>query len=171
MSDYILQYTGREIDEALSKVARISGDSALDEDMSNLSETGKKVMDGSWVFPDKYEIFYDLSVPPSSTGTYDLSSYLPSDDFVYDVIFDSVVDVTATANKFYGVYISTDITPTVHLCRSRTLSTSAIGISCGCAILPVGPGRTVTYSTSTSSNWSGKMQLFAVGYRRVGTNS
>ena len=74
-------------------------------DLSNLSDSGKKVIDGQWV--SKTETLSTATA--IGTYTIDLSSYLPNDNYNYEVLFyidfrnDSSKGSTMTINGIYEV--------------------------------------------------------------------
>ncbi len=136
----------------------------VDTDLSNLTDSGKKVLDGQWIA--KVE---ELSTA-TAVGTYtiDLSTYLPNDNYSYEVLF--------YANGSYGggtdntpryTYIYTDDydyseTP---LLRVRA---STNGNPCCTVVIPINIDRTVYYKLNAKLS---NALFSALAYRRIGTNA
>ena len=139
-----------------------------DNDLSNLSATGKTVIDGQWVFPSSVNIAQTVTYPTTDDISYSLSTYLPNDNHIYEVIF--VGSVTTGSSNGDQSYLSiyTDISGYVNVCGIRT-RTSASGQTGGTVILAVGTGRKI--NVRAVSNYTGTFNLNARGYRRIGTNS
>ena len=143
-----------------------------DVDGLNMAASVKK-MDGQWV--SSYGVFassvtWDNTVPET---TYSLAEYLPSDGYTYEVMFCGTVSVVATLKNFVAVELYSDIlagsSDPVIVSYARTTGTEA-GVGRGSVAIPVGPGRYVKQYHSDSSNANGTYSLYAVGYRRIGTN-
>lgn len=125
-------------------------------DLNNLSNNGKKVIDGQWVA--KTSILLNES---TTTGDFDLSSYLPNDGYQYEVMFTSLVQATTSAGQ--QSYICSDVVIEnliLGYVSTGTTTTNSVIVS-----LPVGTSRKVTI-TGTS-----KKTICATAYRRIGTNS
>jgi len=145
---------------------------STNKDLSNLSSIGQKVLDGQWVSIDSNNqiadtVTWDNTV---SAATYDISSYLPNDNYNYEVLITCFVQTVATANKFVTVQLSSDIFPNVYGIGTRA-SAAVAATANGSVIIPVGAARTITQYATTSSNADGTYSLWIKGYRRIGTNS
>lgn len=139
-----------------------------DVDLSNLTTTASSNFDGQWVRSGA-TIASGATLPTTDDLTYSLSTYLPDDNYNYEVIFIcNLTTGTVSGNQSY-ISLQTDIqTYAINVCRTQTRAASSV-IAGGNAILPVGTGREVTvyhYSSNT-----GTFSLYARGYRRIGTNS
>lgn len=137
------------------------------KDLSNLSATGEKVIDGQWV--ESYLEIYDGSVLSSDTD-YSLANYLPNDNYKYEVLF-SCYATTAYANGSQTrVYLKTDIISTEWAYVTFAVSRTTIGVaSRGCVTLPVGSMRNVKIYAGPGD--SGTIGVRALAYRRIGTNN
>jgi hypothetical protein len=130
-------------------------------DLSNLSETGKKAIDGQWVSAP-----YLLS-SATDTGTYtiDLSSYLPNDNYTYEVILNiktyhtTGCNVTVYSNDFPPFEFSskTYMSDIGQYARSQA-NTFLIPVSQKQVLMKIG-------TANASENY-----LSMIAYRRVGTN-
>jgi hypothetical protein len=132
-------------------------------DLDNLSDTGKKVLDGQWV-----QKHYTISgFTASGSRSHDLSDYLPDDGYIYEVMF-----------EIYAAYDSSSAL----LCIGTTPSPSTnqencffalVGVTSGttlartCCILPIDSNRILYSEISAKLSNSG---IYLIGYRRVGTN-
>ena len=115
--------------------------------------------DGQWV-----EAFAELSTS-SSTGTYniDLSSYLPSDNYAYEVLVGCEM-YTDGINKLQSLS-SSIITTFVNVNHTEGYADGSVGT----CIIPVGADRMLYYKISNNGGGTCRLKLNA--YRRIGTNS
>jgi len=138
-----------------------------DTDLSNLSSTGQKVIDGQWVHS---ELIIEDNVTAGNTNvTYSLSSYLPNDAYNYEVLFTGYAITTTTSGTSAELTLFTDIiTSGVSVCFTYTRTSSRMEAS-GSVILPIGQAREIIRGGDSSR--TGTRYLIAKGYRRIGTNS
>lgn len=136
-----------------------------DTDLSNLSNTGKKVLDGQWI--SKSAVLSQATAV--STYNIDLSSYLPNDNYQYEVLF--MVQLGNSNSTAANACLSTDIIsfPTdlqMFLCNANCHYASSF------ITLPVGLGRYCIYDIRGHAfTPNAQRGLSALGYRRIGTNS
>lgn len=150
----------------IARTSQIPSTSGLaDTNLSNLSATGKKVIDGQWVYS------YSTLSTSTSKGSHSisLSSYLPNDSYKYEVL----LNVTGynTSNTSVG-YISSDIftIPTSDSYANYCIRVNANSrMGANRFTIPVGTGRTLTWYVDT--NAFGSASVTAYGYRRIGTNT
>ena len=145
-------------------------------DLSNLSATGKNVLDGSWV-----NSYQDLASGVTYTAeqwvTYDLSTILPNDNYVYECLFTGWWRTGNTSGNLVGCHLYTGTQTATTSDYSAYLGrvvtrTSSSAIFAGNCILPIFPtDRAVTYRNEDGVGTSGSCTLRIQGYRRVGTNS
>lgn len=146
---------------------------SANKDLSNLSSTGQKVLDGQWT-PINHQLANNVAWDNTVTeATYDISSYLPHDSYNYEVMISGQATASATQQKFCTIQIKSDIqTSYLYVTSARAVTTSGINeIASANTIIPVGTGRYITQYASTSSNAGGAYSLWIKGYRRIGTNS
>lgn len=111
----------------------------------------------------------------NSVTTYDLSSYLPNDNFDYEIAFSgwgrtpsgsgNVNIRVMTGNRTYTEVYN-------YGCRMMTTeyhSTSTYKCS-GNLIIPIFANNRYVSVANTSSNSAGGSGFYALGYRRLGTN-
>lgn len=153
---YITGITSGDVTTAL-------GYTPADTTLSNLGTTASTNLDGQWVASRK-GLASNVSLPTSTAISYSLVSYLPDDNYKYEVLITGQVTSNAIVTSSLELY--TDIfTDIVYLCRAVGNGNSTYGT----CILPVGTGRSLSvYPRST--NTYGKFYLYVNGYRRIGTN-
>lgn len=127
----------------------------------------KYMADGQWVNEPK-AICSSVTIA-SSNVDYDLSDYLPSDGYNYEVIFSGNVTTGTTSGQYINLYINSSIVTTnVPVCGARTRTASSM-TSVGSTNIPIGTNRIVTVAGNTTAG-GGTYALTAVAYRRLGTN-
>lgn len=127
--------------------------------------------DGQWV-NSRLTIATGVNSPTSTNIEYSLSTYLPNDNYTYEVVFSMQGGTAASANSYQYGFLQTDIfsAGTVRLYVARVAQGSSNSVKgAGTATLPVGPGRKVIVLADGTN--TGTFNLYAEGYRRVGTNS
>ena len=125
-------------------------------DLSNLSDSGKKVIDGQWVSKTA-----TLSTA-TAVGTYtiDLSSYLPNDNYNYEVLISMFFNSSGSTAVNY--FLSSDLMPETAVYATGTnsvYSTDTFYVPC----------KQEIYFRSINVN-SKQIRINALGYRRIGTN-
>ena len=127
-------------------------------DLSNLSDSGKKVIDGQWVAKEQ-----ELSTA-TAVGTYtiDLSSYLPNDNYNYEIIIG--VNYYTSNSTDFNVFITTSIISNMPIARGNLDARKARYTQ----IIPTGFDRVATLTIN--DNKMNVLSLIALGYRRIGTN-
>ena len=134
-------------------------------DLSNLDDTGKGVLnakanasdlDGKWTYKH-ITLINNVSLNGTTNLNYSLSSYLPNDGNVYEVI----ITVNLAASGWKRLYIGTDIVSTlIPICASNKIDAS------GAILLPVGKGRKI--SVTRQSTYTGNIEkLYVSAYRKV----
>jgi hypothetical protein len=124
--------------------------------------------DGDWVNYD-LALAQSVTYPTSADITYDLSSYLPKDSNMYQVLLTGSVVTGAAAGDKVDLNIRTDVMyNNVTLAMGQTTA-NASTMSAGNGMFFVGEGRTVIVKADIDGN--GTFNLFVRGYRRVGTNN
>lgn len=127
--------------------------------------------DGQWV-NSNLTIATSVNAPTSTDIEYSLSTYLPNDGYTYEVIFSMQGGTATSANSYQYGFLQTDImnSGTVRLYVARVAQGSSNSVKgAGTATLPVGAGRKVIVLAESTN--TGTFNLYAEGYRRIGTNS
>ncbi len=140
---------------------------------NNLAVNGTEVVtgsntrfDGQWVYT-KSTLANNVSMTNSSQD-YSLSSYLPNDNYDYEVLFAvNATSGTSSGNRIY-IILQSDISTAVETAYAIPRSNSSV-TAYGTCILAVGSGRKVTVAANSTPK--GSYYLYACGYRRIGTNT
>ena len=140
-------------------------------DLSNLSDSGKKVIDGQWVAKTQ-----TLSTA-TAVGTYeiDLSTYLPNDNYNYDINV-HFAGYRNSGDTNSNISISSEPINTVYDLNNLPSSMFAFSsfdgnhAECGnfSAILHIGTNRKFYFNIVQAALKMGG--LYAYAYRRIGTN-
>lgn len=123
--------------------------------------------DGQWI-SNWVQLASGVTYPKTNNITYSLASYLPNNNYIYDVLFGAKAVTGSTSGNQCNVALATDIqidSVTVAGCRTRTSSTVH---AYGAVRFPVGTNRNVTVVANSDMN--GTFNLHVIGYRRLGTN-
>lgn len=141
-----------------------------DTDLSNLTATGKNVIDGQWV-SSYVALASGVSAPTATDLSYSLATYLPNDTYNYEVLLNMIGTTAATANAYSRGYLYSDkIVNAITLYSHRNAQGSSVATTAGGnAIIPIGTERKI-YVAHNSAN-TGTFALNVVGYRRIGTNT
>lgn len=119
---------------------------------------------------DGFPVFNLLTLVTSFTEsmeqTFDLSDYLPKDNYNYEVFVTGYGNTGATSNNTLSISVSTTLhgNMQVFACRTRTASNVNGGGSC---IAYVGADRKITVNNSGHAS-TGTSYIAIRGYRRVG---
>ena len=137
-----------------------------DSDGTNMTSSVKK-FDSEWV-GETYDIASSVTLN-SSTNNYNLSSYLPDDDYCYEIIGSVYGNTGSTSGDYVDIRVSSSVIDnTYRVASARTRSSSSVNWS-GTFVLVIGTDRTISLGNSSSYNASvSSFKIFA--YRRVGTN-
>lgn len=130
--------------------------------LNNLSDTGKKVIDGQWVQSVK-----ELSTA-TAVGTYtiDLADYLPVDDYSYEIYINADAYTESNVARTYISAMNNDMTTSkITLLWGASYARQNTNI----ARVIADKTRKITIQHE-QGKWSG-FNLNAIGYRRLGTNS
>ena len=148
----------------------------LNVDLSNIDETekatldvvntkaDKKELDGEWQYCH-YVLALDVPLTSPTPLSFDLSSYMPKDENIYEIIL-SVRIVTESGNGMYaaGLLKSTPMENNVYFCNARSRTTSSATAS-GCGIIPLGADKIITIMRTT--DYTGKISITFDGFRKV----
>ena len=161
----------------LSNVNSIDSSSAvqtaLDEkantDLSNLSATGKTVIDGQWIITEQDIISTAVSLNGSSDLSYTVN--LPNDGHIYEVMIRADANTGNILGNWFIVGVKTNILTNsyVWVCGTATQAARTAG-SQGTVIVPMRYGTNNLY-LRRNTNYNGSTTLKSLCYRRVGTNA
>ncbi len=121
-------------------------------------------IDGQWVVNNKI-IANDVSLNGSTVISLDISSYLPNDTNIYEVLISGVGTSAATSGQVCICFIQSDLV-NLNVCIFRDVPrTNSLIYTGGNAIIPVGTGRRILIIRN--STYHGTVTLTAVAYRKV----
>ena len=157
-----------DIDEILSDLAN-----KADVDGSNMVSSVKN-FDGQWTIVN-VAIASEVTYTQEQIVTYDISSYLPNDNYDYEVLFTAYLRTAETANSATGCHLYTGSQSSnvinIRMGRCVTRTNASVNAS-GNGILPIyHTDRKVTWQNTDSNGTSGNCGLRMMAYRRIGTNA
>lgn len=154
-----------ELSEQITEKVEELTENKADLSLSNLDDKGKAVLsakanakdlDGKWTYK-ALTLSNGVSLNSSTALSYSLSNYLPKDSNVYEVL----ISMNISKSGWKRVYMGTDkIGTKIPICASTNTESS------GAIIMPVGTGRKLNISRSTSYTGSIE-QLYVTAYRKV----
>ena len=124
--------------------------------------------DGQWVSKVS-RLANGTTIPTSTNITYDLSSYLPNDGYIYEVWVTGSATTGSTSGNHVFLELRSDILDDLLLCYAYTRASGSV-IATGTTVVSVGNARTLTVVASSSASIVGTFNLWVKGYRRIGTN-
>jgi TolA-binding protein len=153
-----LEETNSEIEELNTKITENQ-----ENQNSAISEINKN-LDGIWI--GKEYIFASLATYPTSSNiNYNLSSILPDDDNIYELLLEGDATTGTTSGNYINLIIKTstvDAGLSIISCRTRTGSTMQSNSS---VMIPIGTDRILT--VVAVSSYVGKFTLYLKAYRKV----
>lgn len=153
----------------LSQTGQAVIDGKADTDLTNLTSTASPNFDGQIVQTTLDIITSTTSINSNETKTYDLSSYLPDDNYTYEVYYSVAGETGTTSGNNVDIVVSSALLPaTNRVARARTRASSSV-TWCGSGTIPItGANRNISVTNLGSA---GSINFFRVlAYRRVGTN-
>ena len=129
-----------------------------------------KIIDGQWV-PVNITVAENITYPTEAEAEYDLSSFLPTDTYDYEVLIRGYVKPSATANKYVNLYIGSPLLGIKAGITGTRTQGAYVAENVGSCIIPVDTTRKIQVATSTSANAEGSYTIWACAYRRIGTNA
>lgn len=146
--------------------------------ITRIDYAGCRILDGQqfsgvWV-PKKLTLATTFTMPKNSTQTYDLSEYLPKDDYQYEVMISTKCRTGETSgssaimNVWSDLFDATTSGQVLVLCYTNTRA-SSFTYAGGSGVLPIGTDRKI-YVNSTSGQDYTITSLEVRAYRRLGKN-
>lgn len=149
----------------IARTSQIPSTSGLaNTSLSNLSSTGKKVIDGQWV-----QSYHGSLVTATSAGSSQasISSYLPSDNYDYEVMFYLTANYDSSACDVAIGNIASPLSNDCIRIKGRVRNTAASVFCTG--IIPIKSSARIIYTQRGAKVNS--FQVDMIAYRRIGTNS
>lgn len=143
----------------------------MDNDLSNITSTGQKVIDGQWVNSTYSIISSSTTITAATTKEYSLSSYLPNDGYSYEVVVTADGNTGSTSGNAaeigIGSYYVEASTNRVEHSMTRASNYVSWGWS---GIIPIGTDRKI-YIRQIANFDCTCIYFRCKAYRRIGTNS
>ncbi len=133
-------------------------------DLSNLSDAGKKTIDGQWVRIDRTAVVENYALGSNARKVFDLSNILPNDNYSYDVLVNLSQKSTVGASISISPYI--DDETDFEMVNMRTQVTNAQNTTLGRVFVSNNKKIKVISGGAVVSAF----YLYILGYRRIGTN-
>lgn len=128
-----------------------------------------KCVDGEWVY-SQTAVASGISGTSSYSTDFDLSSYLPNDNYNYECLFVAGGGTSTSNGNTARIWLKTAISGQ-SLVACATTRTSSRMYCAGCATVIIGTNRKVTLSLQNSGGTTSEVYFNLNAYRRVGTNS
>ena len=153
--------------DANNKLSISLVDGGLNTDASNLTTDGQKVFDGQWIGTNN--TVYSGDVFQSSTS-FDVSSYLPNDNYAYELLVVGYATCTTTNGQTTECDVKGDVMTGGYMACAISTCTNARAVTdAGFGFIIVGSERKI-YFFGESARTAGTIKLVIKAYRRVGTN-
>ena len=123
--------------------------------------------DGQWITKSA-TVYSATSIAASTTVSVDLTSYLPNDGYQHEVLFHGYTWTSKTSGNAASLLLN-GVIANCFLCRRNTRTSNNFGDAAS-LIIPISTARTMSIK-NTDSAASGSTYLYAVAYRRIGTNT
>ncbi len=166
-----------EIEKSNVKIEELDSQK-LDKDLSNIDEQGQKILDakadkteidGNWTSKSSY-IASGVTTNASYNKSFDLSSFLPEDENVYEVIISVIIRSSTKLNDLVGLYVSSSCSGTIALCRIATRVSGSAQVASGNCVIPIGKDRKINFfvgEESVGSSYSGGCTFRMTSYRKA----
>lgn len=133
--------------------------------------------DGQWVYSELTLVNNNVTLGANGLRTFDLSSYLPDDDYDYEVLFAGSMWTGSSSGNAVGATIASGTVSSyieekfLRMGRCNTRSSSTHGMYYHGMIPIYATDRAVTFCNHDGSGNSGTWYLYAKAYRRIGKNN
>ena len=125
--------------------------------------------DGQWIYKG-YCPYEWTSLASGTTKAVDISSYIPNDGYAYELMVYAWINTGTTSGNAAEVYVGTDLTDYMMLCRANTRAASSVSTSGVNKIVISGKSRTLNILNGAGAT-SGSGRVWLSAYRRLGTNT
>lgn len=125
----------------------------------------KDEIDGNWVSYTQ-TLISNSSLASATEKQFDLSTYLPNDGNVYEVMISSRLYSPATSGKVVELQVTTDIVSGVPICRAKA-TTAIANDSAGTVIVPTRNKILTFRNTGDSTTLNTGLNIYLKAYRKV----
>lgn len=156
--------------DVLDKISA-TNEQKLNRDFSNLNDEGREIfdskaeiedIDGHWTLKNQTFLSSE-SISAGDYKTYSLSSYLPDDNNVYEVIMTGSVESKTASGNYANISIQSS------LCSYQTIAkfSGATKIDGNSVIIPIGTNREFYIYSTLTQNGNMTFGLKANAYRKA----
>lgn len=175
-----------EIEKSNVKISELEAQKA-DKNFSNLDEQGQEILDakadktaldakadkteidGNWVKKTVY-IASGVTMTSSYNKSFDLSSFLPDDDNIYEVIISAIIRTGVQDNNCLALCVESSLCGFIHMCRAVTRVDGVNQIASGNCSIPIAKDRLVRFFAGEETNaasYSQSCSFRISAYRKV----
>lgn len=166
-----------EIEKSNVKISELDSQK-MDKNLSNLDEQGQEILDakadkteidGVWTTKSVY-LASDFTMSKTYDKTFDLSTILPDDENVYEVIVSAIIRTGTAINNCLGLYVGSTICTSIYMCRAVSRVANTNQIASGNCIIPIAKDRKIRFYTGDETNaasYSNSCSLRISAYRKV----
>jgi TolA-binding protein len=153
----LIEETNSEIEDLSTKI-----EENKESQSTALSELEEK-LDGNWVGKELI-LASQTTYPTSSNINFSLSSYLPNDDNIYEVLMEGDAITGSSSGDYVNCLVYSSLVGShVSITSIRTRNSSTVQ-SNGAAIIPFGTDRILRIE---SGSYKGTYSLYLKAYRKV----
>ena len=161
-----------EIEKSNVKISELDSQK-MDKNLSNLDEQGEQVfaskIDGNWTAKSVY-LASDFTMSKTYDKTFDLSTILPDDENVYEVIVSAIIRTGTAVNNCLGLYVGSTICTSICMCRAVSRVANTNQIASGNCIIPIAKDRKIRFFAGDETNaasYSNSCSFRISAYRKV----
>lgn len=166
-----------EIEESNAKIENLDTEK-LNKDLSNIDTKGQEVLDakadkteldGKWKATSKY-IADNITIPKIYDKAFDISSLLPDDENIYEVIVNAIIRTGTAKNNALGLYVSSSICGSTYMCRAVTRVDGVNQIASGNCIIPIAADRKIKFyagDETTAASYPNSCTFKISAYRKA----
>ena len=150
----------------------------LNKDLSNIDAEGQKVLDtkadkteldGKWIIKGEF-IIREATLSSSYDKSFDLSSMLPKDENVYEIIVSAIIRTGTHINNCLSLSLSSALCGSLYMCRAVTRVSGVNNIASGNCVVPISKDRKIRLFVGDETNaasYANSCSVRISAYRKV----
>lgn len=166
-----------EVEKSNVKISELDTQK-MDKDLSNLDEQGQEILDakaekteldGNWTNKGEF-IIREVTLSKSYDKSFDLSSMLPDDENVYEVIVSAIIRTASQINSCFSLNLSSTLCGSIYICRAVTRVSNVNVVASGNCIIPIAKDRNIRIfvgDETNSSSYTNSCSVRISAYRKV----
>lgn len=166
-----------EIEKSNVKISELDTQK-MDKNFSNLDEQGQEILDakadkneldGKWTNKGEF-LLREATISSNYDKTFDLSSFLPEDENVYEIIVSAIIRSGAQINNCLSLVVSSTLCGSIYMCRAVTRVNNLNQAASGNCIVPIAEDRILRISVGDETNAASYASSCAIrisAYRKV----